>query len=123
MIEMSDISEASETGETGEASSPNVTTQLSGRFGPHPSVWTMYMSGYAAVMFSVLIALAFACGQWAMGHAPLALWVLPVSALATVVLYYLSQIAQDLSHDQMHELQDFIQHRLDELGDEDSHRS
>lgn len=119
MIEMSETKTQSEAPPPKQ--SPNtVDTQLSGLFGPHPSVWTLYMSGYIFVAFSGLISLAFACGQLAMGHPPYALLILPGCFFGAAFLYYLSRIAQDLSHEQMHELQDFIQDRLDELGYEDS---
>lgn len=83
-------------------------TVLRGRFGPHPSVWTMYVGGYAAIGFGSLGGLSYAAAQFALGSPPWALLSLPVAGVALGLLYASALVGQDLSRSQIDELSDFL---------------
>lgn len=84
-------------------------TLLRSRFGPHPSVWTLYMAGYAACAFGILVGLSFAYAEWVMGQPLWGLWCLPIVALVVVGLYGLAFVGQSAGHEQMQRLRDFLE--------------
>ena len=82
---------------------------LSGRFAPHPSVWTMYMAFYAMLLFSMLGLGFFGLSQWLAGEAPTMLWSLPIGAVIGAVLYGSAFIGQGLTARQMCAMRSFIE--------------
>ena len=84
-------------------------TQLKGRFGPRPSVWTLFAGFY---MFSIFIGgmgLIFGGAQKQLDLDPWALWAVPVSAVCLAVSYTIAFQGQKLGHDQMHDLEATLQ--------------
>lgn len=88
---------------------------LRGRFGPHPSVWTLYVAGYAACLFGALLSVSFAYAQWVMGGAPTALLGLVVVGAVALGLYFLAFWGQRASASQMRQLQDFLRSEMTRL--------
>jgi len=86
---------------------------LSGRFGPHPSVWTMYVAGYAVSLFLVLLSVSFAYAQWVMEESPSALLGVPLAALIVVALLMIALFGQRASESQMHQLIAFLRHEME----------
>lgn len=87
-------------------------TALKGHFGPHPSVWTMYMAGYAICTFALLVSGSFAYAQWVMEQQPWALWGFPLSLLSILALYAAAWLGQRAGAEQMHELLAFLKQDL-----------
>ncbi len=81
---------------------------LHGRFGPHPSVWTMFLAAYAACAFMALVGVSLAYAQFVLGRPPLSLWILPAALIAALSLYLFARLGQDLSEDQMTHLKAFL---------------
>ncbi len=84
-------------------------THLRGDFGPHPSVWTLYMAGYALCVFSTLVGSSFAYAQWVMGEPLWALLSLPLAAISALCLYLLAFFGQHAGSAQMDQLRNFLE--------------
>lgn len=92
-------------------------TSLLGRFGPHPSVWTMYVAGYAACGFGALVGVSFAYAEWAMEKPLWSLLSLPACMLLALALYWLALFGQRASDEQMKKLREYLVAKLDELDE------
>ena len=84
------------------------TAVISARFGPHPSVWTGFMSAYALVGFIVLGGLVFGGTQALVRQSPWGLWAAPVGLALGLGLYGASLVGQRLGADQMGLLRGFL---------------
>lgn len=91
---------------------------LAGRFSPHPSVWTGFAFAYMALSVTSFFALVFAYSQWAIGSAPAALGVLPVTAALAASLWWSAQIGQRLARTQMATIRALLDQALGELAHE-----
>lgn len=76
-------------------------TIVRGRFGPHPSIWTLYLFLAFGLSFVVLIGLTWGYAQWAMDETPWAFASAPLGALAMSGLFAVSLIGQRLGASQM----------------------
>lgn len=83
-------------------------SRIRGRFGPHPSVWTLFMSIQMFLSFLALCALVGGAALWTLGHSPWPFFALPVVLALMVATYLGSQIGQRLGEDQMHVLHDAL---------------
>ncbi|MCA9558243.1 MAG: hypothetical protein KC583_06705 [Myxococcales bacterium] len=80
-------------------------TRVKGRYGPHPSVWTMFMSMYFFFAFVALAGVVFGGTQWLVKQHPWGLWFVPVAALLVGITYVASLLGQRLGADQMRTLE------------------
>jgi hypothetical protein len=83
-------------------------TALLGRFGPHPSVWTMYVAGYAACAFAMLVGVSFAYAEWVMEETPYSLLSVPASLVMALALYSLAFVGQGAGRKQMEQLKAYL---------------
>lgn len=83
-------------------------TVLSGRFAPHPSIWTLYLFCSFALGFALLVGTTWGYAQWATEGTPWALATIPVVAILGILLYAASQVGQRLGADQMDDLQNAL---------------
>lgn len=91
-------------------------TRLSGRFSPHPSVWTGFMFAYLALSVLAFFALVFAAALSMSGGAPWTLGLAGLCVAAMILLWWASQVGQRLAQSQMHELQGILEGALGECG-------
>ena len=89
-------------------------TLLSGRFAPHPSVWTMYMAMYGMVIFSMFGLGCFGLSQLIAEEAPTMLWSLPIGAILLVALYASAFVGQGLTAEQMSDMRTFMMGAFDD---------
>ncbi len=88
-------------------------TRLDGRFGPGPSLFSLYVAISAISVFASLVGLAFAYAQWMLGVSPTGLWALPC-ALLPVVGAFLTQLAgRSVGREQMAELRRFLERAVE----------
>lgn len=71
--------------------------RISGRFGPHPNLWTLFVALYAIWCFAATGALVYGLSQWTLDRPPTALWFLPLALLFTAAQYAASLLGQRLS--------------------------
>lgn len=87
--------------------------KLLGRFGPHPSVWTLFMAAYAACGLLGLMSAIFGFSQRMIEQPPLALWGIPVTLALASGLYALGVLGKGLSEDQMEQLKQVLFETVD----------
>ncbi len=89
-------------------------TVLTGRFAPHPSVWTWYLFCSFGLAFGLLVGLSFAYAQWATETTPWALISVPICLVLAGLLVAASQVGQRLGGDQMQHLRQALEELTDE---------
>jgi hypothetical protein len=93
---------------------PAGTQLLSGRFAPHPNVWTGFMAAYGVLLMIAIFGTMFGVSQWTLHTPPWGLLAPPI-ALATGALFYTAAIiGQRLGADEMHALRDFVDRAVDD---------
>ncbi len=85
-----------------------------GLYGPHPSVWLMFVFFYAALGFIATIVAIIGFSQWNLGLSAGILWLLPVMGFIFLMVWLSARAGQKLGHDQMAELQAFLEQALQE---------
>jgi len=86
---------------------------LSGRFGPHPHMWTLYVALYAVLSFIVLGSSVFGLVQWSLGGSISVLVLTPLALLAGGGVYLSAFFGQRLAIHQMTDLEAFLHDQLD----------
>jgi len=81
---------------------------IHGLFGPHPSVWTMFIAMYAVLGFGAVLALLIAFSQYTLGRPPTALWAVPLTTALAVIVYLVALTGQRLSYAQMVQLREIV---------------
>jgi len=94
--------------------------RVRGLFAPRPSVWTFYVTAYAALGFGGLIGLVFGTSQLSLGMEASALWSVPFALVLAGLVYGTAWIGQRLSRDQLDALEGFIHTTLDDLCTDES---
>ena len=74
------------------------------RYAPRPEVWTLFVFGYAAVAFLVILGAIFGYVQWASDETAWGLWAVWIGLPLLVSLHLVSWIGQRLSAGQIEEL-------------------
>lgn len=83
-------------------------TALTGRFAPHPSIWTFYLFCSFGLGFALLVGTTWGYAQWATEKTPWALLSFPAVIISGIGLYLVSQLGQRLSADQMDHLRNAV---------------
>ncbi len=87
-------------------------TVVRGRYGPKPSVWTLFMFGYGLAGFGWMIFLILGMSEWMIQkQAGKILWSFGFLSLG-VLLFFAAQAGKALSRDDMRELDEFIREAL-----------
>lgn len=94
--------------------------RVRGLFAPRPSIWTFYVTAYAALGFGGLIGLVFGTSQMSLGMEASALWAVPFALVLAGLVYGTAWVGQRLSRDQLDALEDFIHDTLDDLCKDES---
>lgn len=81
---------------------------MRGLFGPHPSIWTLFVAAYGVAIFCAVTGLIFGLSQWTLGQSPIALWAVPGAALLAGLTYGIGLIGRRLGYEQVLQLRDVI---------------
>ena len=84
-------------------------TIIRGLYGPNPTVWAVFILGYAAISILSLFIGFYGFSQYALGHEASILWSLPVLGGAATVLYIVAQLGQKLGVEQTFTLHHFFE--------------
>jgi len=103
-----------------EVQAEDTGCRLSGSYGPHPHVWTMFMGIYAALTFAAFLALIFALAQWTLGEPLTALYATPLLALLAAGARALGFVGRGLAKSQIDELRAFLDRAIAQLERPDS---
>jgi hypothetical protein len=79
-----------------------------GRFGPHPAVWTGFMFVYAVLSLGGVLALMFGWAQSIADEPPWMLWGAPASVALILFIYGAEYIGKGLGSEQMHAIAHFV---------------
>lgn len=82
--------------------------RLTGAYGPHPHVWTMFLAVYAGLSFVAFLALIFVLAEYTLGEPLQALYLLPALVLLAVGARSLAFVGQGLAKPQIEELRAFL---------------
>lgn len=82
---------------------------ISGRYEPHPNVWTLFMILYLAIAVLTLFIAVLGFSRMSLGLPAPILWILPVLAALAVFLYILTQLGQKLGAEQTFDLHHFFE--------------
>ncbi len=80
-----------------------------GRFGPHPAVWTGFMFVYAVLSFVGVLALMIGWAQSIADEPPSALLGAPASVALILFIYGAEYIGKGLGSEQMHDIAHFVE--------------
>lgn len=89
-------------------------TEINGIYGPHPSVWSAFFYGYAAIGLLFLFVSVWACALWMLKKDASIAWGMPVLAGLAVVLYMVAQGGQKVGAEQTFTLHHFFEETVGE---------
>jgi len=89
-------------------------SEVHGLFGPHPTVWSMFVAGYVAIGFAGTMGVVFGIAQWVMGDPAWALWSAPAAALLALGVWTVGRFGRTLGMKQVRELHGVVQAILDD---------
>lgn len=87
---------------------PDGSTQLFGRFGPRPAVWTAFAFSYLFFGCVMFFAAMGGLAQLTIGVTPWALWITLAAAAVCGGLFWASQVGQRLARGQMAGLREAV---------------
>lgn len=90
--------------------------EISGLYGPKPSVWAVFFMSYAALGVLSLFAGVFGLSQIMLNKTAPILWAIPIMAAVAIGLYLVAQAGQKVGAEQMFRIHHFyeqaIKHRV-----------
>lgn len=84
-----------------------------GLFGPHPTVWSLFVGLYVAIGFTATMGAMVGIAQWMLDLSTWALWSVPAGAALAFVVWVVGRTGRRLGHAQVRLLFDFVQAHLD----------
>lgn len=85
---------------------------LRGYYGPHPSVWTMFIFFYFIIACAIVVITIIGLSNLFLEKSILILWLLPILILLFLSLYLVAYFGQKLGHDQMVTLHQFLEESI-----------
>lgn len=82
---------------------------IKGLFGPHPSVWFLFVFFYAFLGFVSLVVMVMGFSQLNLGMSARILWFLPLAGIIFLLVFSSAKTGQRLGRAQMHQLYEFFQ--------------
>ncbi|MEM7135207.1 MAG: hypothetical protein AAF500_01440 [Myxococcota bacterium] len=83
-------------------------TRLSGRFSPHPHVWTLFMAIYMLLGIGALAGIVYAFVQYTLGEPPWGVAAVPLALAVFAFVYGAAFIGQGLSADEMYAMRSVV---------------
>ncbi|MEN0006329.1 MAG: hypothetical protein AAF798_19410 [Bacteroidota bacterium] len=87
---------------------------IRGLYGPRPSVWLLFVFLYSVIGAISLFVAITGFSQYSLGIPAPVLWVLPIAAILTLLLYLSAKAGERLSREQMYQLHYFLDDVLGE---------
>ena len=88
-------------------------TLLTGRYGPHQNVWTLFTMLYLGIGILTLFISIIGLARMSLGLSARILWTIPVLVVTALFLYIVSQIGQKLGSDEITSLHHLVEELLD----------
>ena len=87
-----------------------------GIFGPHSTIWSLFLALYVASGFIGTMGALFAYSQWILETAARAIWAVPAAVVLAAATYAVARIGRFLGGEQTRFLYAAVESRLDALG-------
>jgi hypothetical protein len=91
-----------------EVADDNQGCEISGRFSPHPSVWTAFIFAYLSLAVLSFFSVIFGMSQQLVGQTPWGYWLLLVFVVLGISLWSASQVGQKLADADMRKLKSIV---------------
>lgn len=92
-----------------EIKKKNHQCRLSGRFSPHPNVWTGFMAIYGVLTMLGIGGMMYGFAQMTVEETPWAFWAVPLSVGLVAFVYGAAIIGQGLTSDEMYRMRAYIE--------------
>lgn len=90
-------------------------TLVLGLFGPHPTIWSLFVALYVAAGFLGMMGALFGYAQWILDRPATALWTVPTAGALAAMTYLVARTGRRLGSDQTRFLYDAVNARMDAL--------
>lgn len=84
------------------------SARLSGRFAPHPHVWTLFVAIYGLIAIGATAGAMWGLAQWILGQPPWTLLAVPAGLALAAFVYGAAFIGQGLGAEQMYLLRSLV---------------
>lgn len=91
---------------------PEGNTLIRGLYGPNPSIWTLFVLLYGAVLLSILFTGIYEGSQYSLGIITSFSWTIPILLGVGLLMYLVSQFGQKLGAEQTFALHHFLEDSL-----------
>lgn len=89
-------------------------SQISGLIGPRPTVWTLFMFFYFAVLMIGFIISSYGISKWMMNEYSHLIWGFPIALILMGSAFWTSKMGEKLGADQTEELKNVIRKSIKE---------
>ena len=89
-------------------------TILRGMYGPHPTVWAVFLFGYAILGLSTFFITIIGLVKYSLHIESQILWFLPFLVGGLILLYIVAQTGQKMGVEQTFQLHHFFEESIDE---------
>jgi hypothetical protein len=89
-------------------------TILRGMYGPHPTVWAVFLFGYAILGLATFFISIIGLVKYSLHIESNILWLLPFSLAGLVILYFVAQAGQKMGVEQTFQLHHFFEESIGE---------
>jgi len=93
---------------------PDHKTIIRGMYGPHPSVWAMFMMGYVICGLGIFFISMIGLVRYSLKLDSSILWLVPILAGGLVVLWFSAQFGQKVGAEQTFTLHHFFEESIHE---------
>ncbi|MGR3812032.1 hypothetical protein [Jiulongibacter sp. NS-SX5] len=93
---------------------PEEGTILRGRYGPAPTIWTVFMFGYGAMGTALTFVSLYGLSKLALQQDATVLWSCPLLILGIMTLWIIGQTGQKLGVEQTFRIHHFLEEALGE---------
>jgi hypothetical protein len=85
---------------------------IKGVYGPRPAVWTLFIFGYAIIIFFSFVGGMYGLTQWGLDMPATGFLAIPVGVVLFLALFMIAQGGQRIGRDQVQVLDDFFHEAL-----------
>lgn len=89
-------------------------SEIRGIIGPGASVWTAFAFTFSILGFIAFVALFWGLSRLSLDYSADVLWLVPITLILILGVYLLARIGQQMSHDQIRALKNFVESTLNE---------
>ncbi len=89
-------------------------TIIRGMYGPHPSVWAVFLMGYVLLGIGIFFLSMIGLVKMSLKHDSALLWIVPFLIGGMIILWFLAQAGQKIGAEQTFIIHHFIEESISE---------